>query len=640
MHCATKTRCIQVVVGLIWMVSLLAFVLLAPASGAEGRQGGRPVLPTEVLADPSVSPPWRWWPRRRLRKWAWQRYCVLQRAHRRAQWVARVSRLALHGALTFAQVVDLLTQSQLQRQLGALPVLYTLLDILQVRQTINRHCPTAAEVDHGAVALVLILNRLTAPRALYRVADWLAQTVLTGTLGLPAAKFNDDRLGRTLEALQTHSRDIWLDIVHHALVRFDIDLSLLFYDLTAFIMHGAYADSQWGDFGFAHNTPMNKRKVKLGLNTAADGNIPVDYWPWSGRTADQATVQANMERLCSLLRKRGWPRQETVLIGDRATLNDELAHAYDAQHLRYLAALQPRTTAHRDLLRSIPTPQLWDYPLADGYWGKLVTVVFTHQERQVTHRGLLVLSGPMRAALRYTRAQHLWAVRQDLLALRDKIGAPHYRTVTAMQRHVTALLKRAPGGQFMRVHVAADAEGHLTLRWWADRYALWQADQQDGRYLLVTNDARLTPAQMLTRYRQKDGGEKRFTVCKSDLKVSPIYLHKDERIEGMLLIHMLALLTYSLLERQARQSGLQMTTRRIIAALETLCVVETRCWDGSRLWRLVPMDAEQLALVQALQALWQPFYSVRSSPTIPDASAHQMVLHLPSHRPPPLALEG
>ena len=64
---------------------------------------------------------------------------------------------------------------------------------------------------------------------------------------------------------------------------------------------------------------------------------------------------------------------------------------------------------------------------------------------------------------------------------------------------------------------------------------------------------------MLARYRQKDGGEKRFSVCKSDLKVSPIYLHKDARIEGMLLIHMLALLTYSLLERQARQGGLQMT---------------------------------------------------------------------------------
>jgi hypothetical protein len=78
---------------------------------------------------------------------------------------------------------------------------------------------------------------------------------------------------------------------------------------------------------------------------------------------------------------------------------------------------------------------------------------------------------------------------------------------------------------------------------------------------------------MLALYRQKDGVEKRFTVSKSDLKVSPIYLHKDQRIEAMLLINMLALLVYSLLERQVRQGGLPMTTRRIIQKLENLDVI-------------------------------------------------------------------
>jgi hypothetical protein len=101
----------------------------------------------------------------------------------------------------------------------------------------------------------------------------------------------------------------------------------------------------------------------------------------------------------------------------------------------------------------------------------------------------------------------------------------------------------------------------------------------------------------------RDGVEKRFTISKSDLKVSPIYLHKDNRIEAMLLINMLALLAYSLLERQARQSGLQMTTRRIIQKLETLDVIETRCWDGSRLCRLVPVDQEQAALLAALRQI-------------------------------------
>ena len=124
--------------------------------------------------------------------------------------------------------------------------------------------------------------------------------------------------------------------------------------------------------------------------------------------------------------------------------------------------------------------------------------------------------------------------------------------------------------------------------------------QTDGRYLLVTNDWHLSAREMLALYRRKDGVEKRFQVSKGELKVSPVYLHKDERIEAMLLVNMLALLAYSLLERQVRHHGLSLTTRRIIAKLQSLDVVETVCWDGSVLLRLVPVDEEQALLLQAL----------------------------------------
>jgi hypothetical protein len=207
----------------------------------------------------------------------------------------------------------------------------------------------------------------------------------------------------------------------------------------------------------------------------------------------------------------------------------------------------------------------------------------------------------MRAAHRQARAAQLWALRQALQEVRTKIGKPWYRSVASVQQRANTRLKNSSAGKFVRAQAYADPQGQVCLRWWLDRDALWQADQRDGRYLLVTNDWSLSPERMLALYRQKDGLEKRFTVAKSDLKVSPIYLHKDERIEAMLLLNMLALLAYSLLERQVRQNGLQMTTRRIIRKLENLDVIETRCWDGSRLYRLVPVDAEQAALLRALR---------------------------------------
>lgn len=133
-----------------------------------------------------------------------------------------------------------------------------------------------------------------------------------------------------------HLGAIWLEIVEVALQKADIDLSVVFYDVTAFVAHGRYAQSELIDFGFAHNTPSNKRKLKLGLNAVADGNIPWLYRAWSGRTADQATVEQNLEKLASWLGKHGRPLQGTLVVGDRAMLSAAIALAYDQHSPRRL----------------------------------------------------------------------------------------------------------------------------------------------------------------------------------------------------------------------------------------------------------------------------------------------------------------
>lgn len=641
MYFTAKSRSMQILIWLVWaIVCAVSIYPLDPFF-----RGGNPLADPQSVAgiiawEEQRDPLSSWRPGRRLRKWAWQRYCALRSAYRRAIWKARLTRAVLTGTLTMAQIVDLLTRSQLCRHLGALPVLYGLLEVLQVREIINRHCPTRADVDHGAVAMVMILNRLVAPRPLFRIADWMSRTVLVRTLGISADKFNDDRLGRTLDAISQHSREIWQDIVHRALVQADIDLSLIFYDLTAFITHGEYHVSRYVSFGFAHNTPMNKRKFKTGLNAAADGNIPMEYGLWPGRTADLATVKENMERLSSLLRRHGWSAEEVMVIGDRANLNDELALAYDDHGLRYLTGLQPHKNAHRLLLTAHSDEDFQSHPLSqerseDGYYGIPCLVTFEHKGRQVVHRGLVVLSGPMRRALRQTRAAQMETLRQELAALQAKIGQPRCRTAEVIQKRANTVLRQSPVGKFMHVEAYTDAHGKIRLRRRLNRDALTQAMQKDGRYLLATNDWSLSPQRMFDLYRQKDGVEKCFKVSKSNLVVSPIYLHKDERIEGMLLVNMLALLTYNLLERQARKSGLQMTTRRIIEKLENLDVIVTLCFDDSLLYRIVPVDEEQAALLEILARVLADLRTPRwPHPVLPSGNV------LPLALPPPDSWRG
>jgi transposase len=515
-----------------------------------------------------------------------------------------MARLALSGMMTMADVVDKLTASQVRYKLGALPVLYALLQTLEVERIINRHCPTRGDVKHGTVVLVLVMNRLMLPLPLYQISDWVGQTCLVATLGIEADKFNDDRLARTLDAIYPHLDVIWQEIIETALLKAQIDLSVIFYDVTAFIAHGRYADSDIIDFGFAHNTPSNKRKFKLALNTGADGNIPLLYRRLSGSTADQATVEGNLEMLAAWLHSLGHVCQDSLIVGDRAMLNAKIALAYETHGLRHLTGLKASTPEQKALLTSWSDEQMEAFPIVEGsspqYWGRGGQVTFTHEGKSVTHKALVVVSGPLRDQWRQSRQAQLDTLFVNLEELRSRIGQPRLRTVKAVERSVNARLKASKVAQFVDAKVYMTAEGAVNLIWQIDSEALAAAERQDGRYLLVTNDLTLSHQEMFQLYREKDGVEKCFRISKSDLKVSPLFLHKDKRIASMLFINMIALLVYTLLQRQIQQQGLQMTTRRLIQRLDQITLIETHCWDGSRLQRLTPIEPDLAAILQTV----------------------------------------
>ena len=182
----------------------------------------------------------------------------------------------------------------------------------------------------------------------------------------------------------------------------------------------------------------------------------------------------------------------------------------------------------------------------------------------------------------------------------------------------------------MDTQVYTNPQGQLHLTWQVNPSLLAQEERRDGRYLLVTNNWRLSHAELFQLYRDKDGGEKRFLISKSDLQVSPVFLHKDERIAAMLLLNMIALLAYSLLERQLRQQGLQLTTRQLIRRLQDLTLIETRFIDGSCMRRLTPLDPECLAILPLVLAALESL--------IEQAVPAQQPAAALSGAPPPLLL--
>ena len=75
----------------------------------------------------------------------------------------------------------------------------------------------ATVVESGRLVDVLVLNRLIAPRPLYRGGEWLQESVLAHRRGLDPEQVNDARLGRLLDALDGVTATIWPQVVAHAL---------------------------------------------------------------------------------------------------------------------------------------------------------------------------------------------------------------------------------------------------------------------------------------------------------------------------------------------------------------------------------------------------------------------------------------
>jgi len=331
------------------------------------------------------------------------------------------------------------------------------------------------------------------------------------------------------------------------------------------------------------------------------------FQAWSGRIADKATVQTNVQNMRQFLRQNGWKPSQVLVVGDCANLNSEMACAYQDANLRYLAGLGKLEKVHKDLILAACDQSFKQLPLTGqtdpgGYWGVPCEVPFTFKGRTIMHRGLVVLSGPLQQVLHQTRKQKLRELQIALHQIRSKVvvGQKRYRSEKEINCRIATQLKRSPVGNLLKVELTTTPEGKFNLGWCLDGDALQAAVRRDGRYLLVTNDFSLSYPQMLALNRKNDAVEKRFEVCKQDLKVRPLFVHSDERIQARLLINMIALLVYSLLECQAEQHGLCLTARQMIARISTLQVQLIEAWDGSRYWSWIEATDEQVLLLTAI----------------------------------------
>jgi transposase len=457
---------------------------------------------------------------------------------------------------------------RLVRLLGSLPVIAHFARRLEIQAIIDQTCPSRsnAHLTHGQVALAIIANRLTQPRAMYQLLGWAQRGGVREVFGFDPGQLNDDRLGRCLDALAPQIDPLQGAVTVAAIREFDLDLSQLHWDLTSVVLQGEYPpEEQQRDYpqpAYGFGGEPNCKQLRVGELVTNDGGVPVWHHSFDGQQADVGTVVAQMEALRAHVQL-----PDCLVIGDSKLLSATVIERLRRQNLHFLAPLPASAALDAEFLALDPDgwqpleylaqrQERWALEARTQYQGQEVAGEWVNPATGAieTFRRLFVISSEEQATCRKVRAQQRAKAEAELEKIQAGLGKRQLKTVAQVQARIERVLAQRRVTPLYQVTVS-EAEGVLTLTWSVDAAALARAEALDGYYVLLTSIPveRADSSALLRMWKQEAQIERRFSDWKGPLKVRPVFVTNNARMAALMLLLHLALLLYCLLEREARR---------------------------------------------------------------------------------------
>jgi transposase len=459
----------------------------------------------------------------------------------------------------------------LEKRLGALPVVAEFGRRLRIAEIVDELCPVrpVAWITHGEVIEALVANRLTAPAPMVRVQDWAVAMAVEEAYGIAPELLNDDRIARALDAVAPQLDAITGGVGAAAVSEFGVDVSRLHWDLTSISLYGAYpeADPEYPvpRWGHPKDRRADLKQIQAGLAVSGDGGIPVFHRPYSGGAAEVAQVAGAMTALKQIAGPRPF-----LLVGDSKLISYTNAVAMNAEGVGFVAPLAA-SRVPAGLFAALPAGAgtAVDYtaerdagkPAARGSYrvledGGMDLPGPRRTDPPVHLRRILVYSPANAEGQAKARARKLAKATGELDRLVRTAGTRFHPTADAVAARAETIATKRRVGTYLRTAITCDATGKPALSWHFDQAAIDAEAATDGWYALLANlpPAQASPAEVFLRYKGQHVVERRYGEFKGPLAVTPLFLKTSRRIAALITVICLALLIFSLIERQVRKA--------------------------------------------------------------------------------------
>jgi transposase len=479
-------------------------------------------------------------------------------------------------------------------RLGPLPLINHFIERIGLEQLLDRHVPTRdrrCAVTHAKALGVLLRSLIVEREPLYRQQETAVgfAPALFGLGSGQMGQLGDDRIGRALDRLFDADRAALLtEVVLAVGHKFNLRFAELHNDSTTVSFCGQYRTATGHPMRgrrapaitYGHNKDHRPdlKQLLFILTTEADSGVPVQFRCMDGNTNDSVThidtwnvlrtvagradfLYVADSKLCSYANldyiHRAGGRFVTVMPRSRKedsefrqwiqTNTPPWELVWDRPHPRYRDGPRDCWYVYR-----APLPSVEAWPIV-WVWSTLLTL---HQQVR-RHRNLAAATEKfqaLRARLASAKARLRGAAQIDLevATLLEHYHVGRYlkvrRTVREEHRFKQARRGRpGPDTAYRKI-----TRRRYDLEWNIDQAAIAYDQKSDGMYPLISNDRKLSPAQVLEAHKGQPKIEKRFEQLKTAHEIAPVFLKNEGRIEALFTLYFLALLVQALIERELR----------------------------------------------------------------------------------------
>ena len=344
-------------------------------------------------------------------------------------------------------------------------------------------------------------------------------------------------------------------------------------------------------FGHSKDFRTDLPQVVIAMAVTRDG-VPVRCWTFAGNEGDQKIIRTVKDDLGAWnLRRLVWVADRGFAsAGNRAYLTRGGGHYIHAEKLRHTnteaAAALARPGRYRTVAGNLRVKEIHVAPggKGDGDEGaRAVRFVVCHNPEQADRDA---------------------AVRANLIAHLEQLIDGSDAWTTSRRSEFVGSLKNKPG---LRRYLRRTAKGLLRI----GHSAAKREQHLDGKWLLRTSDATLTPEDLAAAYKQLLAVERGWRDMKGALRLRPVFHHREDRIRAHVQLCWLALLLIRVVENATGD-----TWRNIGRELDRMHLVTLATGDGQVAQRSATTPGQK-AVFEALDLAEPPrFFDF----TVPAAS--------------------